>query len=125
MLARVALATGEDITSHQTFIEPDGSGKAEIEKPRLFSAGGKTAGGGVWFGAADPEREFIVAEGIESTLSRHAHLRRHDGMRGLVGGWRPQADPAADGAPGAHFPRPRRARPEPRGGARGDAALAR
>jgi putative DNA primase/helicase len=69
MLARVALATGEDITSHQTFIEPDGNGKAEIEKPRLFAAGGKTAGGGVWFGAADPEREFVVAEGIESTLS--------------------------------------------------------
>ena len=69
MVARVALATGEDITSHQTFVEPDGNGKAEIEKPRLFAAGGKTAGGGVWFGAADPEREFVVAEGIESTLS--------------------------------------------------------
>jgi putative DNA primase/helicase len=69
MLARVALATGEDITSHQTFIEPDGSGKAEIEKPRLFAAGGKTVGGGVWFGKPDPERQFIVAEGIESTLS--------------------------------------------------------
>ena len=69
MLARVALATGEDITSHQTFVEPDGSGKAEIEKPRLFAAGGKTIGGGVWFGQANPEREFIVAEGIESTLS--------------------------------------------------------
>jgi putative DNA primase/helicase len=68
MLARVALATGEDITSHQTFIEPDGSGKAELEKPRLFAAGGKTIGGGVWFGAA-AEHEFIVAEGIESTLS--------------------------------------------------------
>ena len=52
MLARVALATGEDITTHQTFVEPDGSGKAEIEKPRLFAAGGKTIGGGVWFGQA-------------------------------------------------------------------------
>ena len=69
MLARVALATGEDITTHQTFVEPDGSGKADIEKPRLFPAGGKTIGGGVWFGAADPEHEFIVAEGIESLLS--------------------------------------------------------
>ena len=65
----MALATGEDITTHQTFIEPDGSGKADIEKPRLFAAGGKTIGGGVWFGVADPEREFIVAEGIESLLS--------------------------------------------------------
>jgi putative DNA primase/helicase len=52
-----------------TFVEPDGSGKAEVEKPRLFAAGGKTIGGGVWFGAADPTHEFIVAEGIESTLS--------------------------------------------------------
>jgi putative DNA primase/helicase len=69
MVARVALATGEDITSHMTFIEPDGSGKAELEKPRLFAAGGKTIGGGVWFGQPDPEREFIVAEGIETLLS--------------------------------------------------------
>ena len=28
-----------------------------------------TIGGGVWFGEADSNREFIVAEGIESTLS--------------------------------------------------------
>ena len=35
MLAKVMLHDGTDITSHQTFIEPDGSGKAEIEKPRL------------------------------------------------------------------------------------------
>ena len=72
-----------------TFVEPDGNGKAEIEKPRLFPAGGKTIGGGVWFGKPDPEREFIVAEGIEST-SAHAHIQRHGGMRGLVGGRRPQ-----------------------------------
>ena len=69
MLARVALAAGEDITTHQTFIEPDGSGKAEIEKPRLFAACAMKPGGGVWFGVADPTHEFIVAEGIESTLS--------------------------------------------------------
>jgi hypothetical protein len=35
----------------------------------LFAAGGKTAGGGVWFGVARPDYEFIVGEGIESTLS--------------------------------------------------------
>ena len=69
MLARVALAAGEDITTHQTFIEPDGSGKAEIEKPRLFAACAMKPGGGVWFGVADPTHELIVAEGIESTLS--------------------------------------------------------
>jgi putative DNA primase/helicase len=75
MLARVAMAPlngadGASLTTHQTFLEPDGSGKAPLgDKERLFAAGGKTTGGGVWFGKADPEREFIVCEGIESTLS--------------------------------------------------------
>ena len=72
MLARVALATGADLTTHQTFVEPDGSGKAPLgDKARLFAAGGKTAGGAVWFAldALDPNREFIVTEGVESCLS--------------------------------------------------------
>jgi putative DNA primase/helicase len=86
MLARVTLATGEDITTHQTFVEPDGSGKAEIEKPRLFAAGGKTAGGGVWFGVADPNHEFIVAEGIESTLSAMRIYGVTDGCAALSAG---------------------------------------
>ena len=46
-----------------------GQGKAPIERPRLFAAGGKTIGGGVWFGKADAHSEFVVAEGVESTLS--------------------------------------------------------
>ena len=88
MLARVALATGEDITTHQTFIEPDGSGKAEIEKPRLFAAGARS------------RRRGVVRPGSRARIHRrrrhrehtlgHAHVRRHSGMRGLVGGWRPQ-----------------------------------
>ena len=65
MVARVTLANGVDLTSHQTFLRPDGSGKAPIDKPRLFAAGGKTANGGVWFGKANPELEFIVGEGVE------------------------------------------------------------
>ena len=70
MLARVSLATGDEIATHQTFVEPDGGGKAPLGKQaRLFAAGGKTLGGGVWFGEADPRQEFIVAEGIESLLS--------------------------------------------------------
>ena len=70
MLARVSLATGAEIGTHQTFVESDGGGKAPLGKQaRLFAAGGKTIGGGVWFGEADSNREFIVAEGIESTLS--------------------------------------------------------
>ena len=70
MLARVSLANGADLGTHQTFLRPDGSGKAPLgDKARLFAAGGRCAGGGVWFGVADPNREFIVAEGIESCLS--------------------------------------------------------
>ena len=69
MVTRVALADGTDCTSHMTFVEPDGSGKAPIEKERLFSAGGRTKGGGVWFGTADQSHEFVIAEGVESLLS--------------------------------------------------------
>lgn len=70
MVARVSLATGADLTTHQTFLKLDGSGKAPLgEKARLFAAGGHTLGGGVWIGEPDPSQEFIVGEGIESTLS--------------------------------------------------------
>jgi putative DNA primase/helicase len=70
MLARVSLASGVEITTHQTFVRHDGSGKAPLGKrARLFAAGGRTIGGGVWFGVVDPDREFIVGEGFESTLS--------------------------------------------------------
>ena len=71
MVARVSLATGMDLTTHQTFLKPDGSGKAPLgDKVRLFAAGGHTAGGGVWIGVVrDSAREFLVGEGIESVLS--------------------------------------------------------
>lgn len=69
MLARVSLADGTDLTTHQTFLTHDGH-KAELgDKTRLFAAGGKTIGGGVWFGVARPDYEFVVAEGLESCLS--------------------------------------------------------
>ena len=69
MLALVKLADGTELTTHQTFLEPDGSGKARIDRARLVAAGASPAGGGVWFGEPDPEREFLVAEGLESLLS--------------------------------------------------------
>jgi hypothetical protein len=63
IVALVRLADGTEVTCHQTFLDLDGSGKAPLEKARLFPAGIAPAGG-VWFGVADPESEFIVAEGI-------------------------------------------------------------
>jgi putative DNA primase/helicase len=69
MLALVKLASGVELTTHQTFLADDGSGKADVDKPRLFPAGTSPTGGGVWFGIADPLAEFIVAEGVETTLS--------------------------------------------------------
>jgi putative DNA primase/helicase len=69
MLALVKLASGEALTVHQTFLAFDGAGKAPVEKLRLFPAKTSPAGGGVWFGVADPATEFIVAEGVETALS--------------------------------------------------------
>jgi putative DNA primase/helicase len=73
MVALVRMHDGTEITCHQTFIEEDGSSTARLlgDKRRLFvhCAPGALIGAGVWFGDADRRREFIVAEGIESTLS--------------------------------------------------------
>jgi putative DNA primase/helicase len=69
IVALVRLHDGAELCAHQTFIKPDGSDKAPVEKPRLFPKGGKTEGAGVWFGTPEEQREFLVGEGIESTLS--------------------------------------------------------
>ena len=67
----VALVQRRDqwpLTSHLTFLTSDGH-KAEVERPKLFPAGASPVSAGVWFGCAIPDREFIVAEGVETTLS--------------------------------------------------------
>ena len=69
IVAQITLATGEPRGSHMTFVRHDGAGKAPVDRPRLFSGGTTPCGGGIWFGKADPEREFPVAEGLESLLS--------------------------------------------------------
>jgi hypothetical protein len=69
MLALVKLADGTELTTHQTFLALDGSSKAPIDRPRLFRAGVAPNGGGVWFGAIDPSQEFLVGEGLETTLA--------------------------------------------------------
>jgi hypothetical protein len=68
MIALVKLASGAELTVHQTFLARDGSSKAPVVKPRLFPPGVSPLGGGVWFGAPG-SGEIVVGEGIESTLS--------------------------------------------------------
>jgi hypothetical protein len=60
---------GTIVTCHQTFLQIDGSDKAPVDKPKLYPSGVDPAGAGVWFGMPDPDRWFVVAEGIESALS--------------------------------------------------------
>ena len=64
--ALVAAVVGGDPAIHRTFLKPDGSGKAEIESPKMML--GATAGGAVRLLDGDPGMLF-VAEGIESALS--------------------------------------------------------
>jgi putative DNA primase/helicase len=72
-----------DLTVVQTFLARDGSSKAPIIKPRLFRAGVGPVGADVWFGEPDAEREFIVAEGVESTLAAMRLIGAVDGCAAL------------------------------------------
>ncbi len=54
-------------TVHVTYLQPDGSGKAEIQKPKAIF--GPVAGGAVRFGAPCAGAWLAVAEGIETALS--------------------------------------------------------
>jgi putative DNA primase/helicase len=68
MVAAVGPAGGPPVTCHQTFLDVGIPAKAPVEKPRLFPAGTPPVGG-AWFCTAIPDAEFVVAEGIETTLS--------------------------------------------------------
>ena len=81
--AQITLADGAPLGSHMTFVAHGGAGKAPVERPRLFAAGGKTIGGGVWFGKADAHSEFVVAEGVESCLSGMRLSRVEAGVAAL------------------------------------------
>ena len=69
VVALVRLHDGAELCAHQTFLKLDGSGKAPVEEPRLFPKGGHVVGAGVWFGRPGPDRELVVGEGVETTLS--------------------------------------------------------
>jgi hypothetical protein len=64
--ALIAAVLGGHPAVHRTFLKSDGSGKAEVETPKL--ALGATAGCAVRLLTGDPGMLF-VAEGIESALS--------------------------------------------------------
>lgn len=64
--ALIAAVLGGDPAIHRTFLKSDGSGKAEVESPKL--ALGACAGHAVQLLQGDPGMLF-VAEGIESALS--------------------------------------------------------
>jgi hypothetical protein len=52
---------------HCTYLRPDGSGKADIEKPKAIF--GQVVGGAVRFGEPREGQWLAVAEGIETALS--------------------------------------------------------
>ena len=71
LVARVTdVLTGEPINLHKTWLTPDGSGKAQLDKPRLLAKGHRKKGGIIrlW-----PDEALtyglLVAEGLETGLT--------------------------------------------------------
>jgi hypothetical protein len=67
MVALVEHAERGPMAVHCTYLRPDGSDKADIERPRAIFA--SVAGGAVRFGRPRAGEPFAVAEGIETALS--------------------------------------------------------
>jgi putative DNA primase/helicase len=62
--------TGEPQSLHMTFLRRDGSGKADIERPKMYLAGHAKAGGCVRLDPDDAvEMGLIISEGIETALT--------------------------------------------------------
>ena len=72
MIALVKLADGTELAGHQTFLALDGSAKRRSTAQVVPRRRRSRIGGAVWFGAPRPDQEFLVGEGIESTLEQHA-----------------------------------------------------
>ena len=70
MLAGVTNAGGVLTGTHATVLRHDGRGKADLGNPEYQrETRGKIKGGVIRLTEHDPERELIIGEGIESTLS--------------------------------------------------------
>lgn len=65
MLAGVQTLEGRIVAVHRTFLESDGTGKANVERQKMML--GPCAGGAVRF--AKPASAIAIAEGIETALS--------------------------------------------------------
>ena len=85
MIAKVADAGGQLLGAHLTYLQPDGSRKADMPSPRKIA--------GVRFGGfvrLAPGHGLVVGEGIESTLSawqkRPAEARDFGAVAGICAG---------------------------------------
>jgi hypothetical protein len=67
MVALVEHVERGPVAVHATYLKPDGSGTADIEKPKAMF--GPVAGGAVRFGTPCEGERLAVAEGIETALS--------------------------------------------------------
>ena len=67
MLGLVEHVERGPIGIHATYLKPDGTGKAEVERAKVMF--GPVGGGAVRFGMPVAGQELAVGEGIESTLS--------------------------------------------------------
>jgi putative DNA primase/helicase len=67
MIARIDNVDGRMTAIHRTWLRPDGSGKADIDRPRAALA--PTNGGAVRLGVIRAGDWLAVGEGIETTLS--------------------------------------------------------
>jgi putative DNA primase/helicase len=67
LIAIVRNAAGERIAIHRTYLAPDGSGKAEVPKPRMML--GSVAGGAVRLAEVGTGSVVGLVEGIETAFS--------------------------------------------------------
>jgi hypothetical protein len=73
MVAPVVDINGALTGIHATFLRPDGSGKADFADPAFQrETRGVIRGGAIRLAPHEPNRELIVAEGVESALSATA-----------------------------------------------------
>jgi hypothetical protein len=69
MVAPVVNVAGELSAVHCTYLRRDGSGKADLGKEFQRECRGVVRGGSIRLAEYDPDRELIIAEGVETTLS--------------------------------------------------------